>query len=152
MQSMPTCRRRLSFVARRQVVVVVFRQVPQTRMEAADCLQRAPNNRIPLRRGNPRIDGSLQLFRQSLTCAFSLALQGAHLFFRESDLHTLHVQHGSTTAHAKTRRRVLTCRIYARFMRLTASMTADQVADYITSTYPDTKVAQAMGATFFSLT
>jgi len=31
-------------------------------------------------------------------------------------------------------------------------MTADQVADYITSTYPDTKVAQAMGATFFSLT
>ncbi len=31
-------------------------------------------------------------------------------------------------------------------------MTADEVADYITSTFPDTRVAQAMGATFFSLT
>ena len=31
-------------------------------------------------------------------------------------------------------------------------LTADEVADYITSTFPDTKVARAMGATFFSLT
>ena len=32
------------------------------------------------------------------------------------------------------------------------ALTATEVADYITSTFPDTKVAQAMGATFFSLT
>lgn len=31
-------------------------------------------------------------------------------------------------------------------------MTVDGVADYITSTFPATKVASAMGATFFSLT
>jgi len=37
-------------------------------------------------------------------------------------------------------------------MTQTDSTTADEVADYITSTYPDTKVAKAMGATFFSLT
>ena len=29
-------------------------------------------------------------------------------------------------------------------------MTAHEVAGYITSTFPDDKVAQAMGATFFS--
>jgi len=32
------------------------------------------------------------------------------------------------------------------------ALTATQLADYITSTFPYTKVAQAMGATFFSLT
>ena len=49
-------------------------------------------------------------------------------------------------------RRGLDTQGYARLMPQTDQMIADEVASYITSTFPDTKVAQAMGATFFSLT